>query len=253
MKWILRILQLLYVTYAFICFFLLMIIVFLLSLTLPLCKPVKQANILYILCRCWARIWLTVIGIKHKIIFEYTHHKKRSYVFVANHNSYMDIVQIMMAIQQPLRILGKAEMARVPIFGYIYKNATIMVDRRNAETRARSLKKLLEVVKQGISIFLFPEGTFNEDPTKPLKNFYDGAFKIAIETQTPIKPIIFPDAVNRLHYRHITALTPGKLRTIYLQEIPVNDYTINDVALLKQHVKEVMEKALRRYKKYFDN
>ena len=250
MKFILRILQLLYATYAFTCFFVLMIIVFLLSLTLPLWSPIKRVNILYTLCRWWSRIWLAVIGIRHKIIYEYPHDKKRSYVFVADHNSYMDILQIMMSINQPLRILGKAEMSRVPIFGYIYKNATIMVDRRNAATRAKSIKKLIQILQQGISIFIFPEGTFNEDPTIPLKDFYDGAFKIAIETNTPIKPIIFPDAVDRLHYKHITAIIPGKLKSIYLQEIPISNYTINDVAVLKQHVKDVMEKALRKYRVY---
>jgi len=250
MKWIIRFLQILYAIYAFIWFVALMLIVFIISLALPICSPTKRSNILYVLCRIWATIWLAVVGIRHKRIYVSPHNKKKSYIFVANHSSYIDIVQIMMALRQPVRILAKSEMARIPIFGNIYKNATIMVDRKNAETRAHSIKRLVQVLKMGISIFIFPEGTFNEDAAKPLKHFYDGAFKIAIETQTPIKPVIFPDAVDRLHYRHITALTPGKLRTIYLEEIPVNNYTINDIAALKQHLKDVMEKGLRTHRMY---
>ena len=82
----------------------------------------------------------------------------------------------------------------------------------------------------------------------PLKEFYDGAFKIAIETQTPIKPILFLDTYDRLNYHSIFSLTPGKSRAVYLEEISVSEYTVKDVKLLKEKVYKRMEEKLLSYK-----
>ena len=149
--------------------------------------------------------------------------------------------------RKPVRPLGKAEMAKVPVFGYIYKNAIVTVDRTNAERRAKSVRQLKAVLRKGISIFIFPEGTFNLTH-QPLKEFYDGAFRIAIETQTPIRPVLFMDAYNRLHYDSIFSLNPGRSRSVFLDPIPVNGYTLHDVQKLKQEVYEIMEKKLVEYR-----
>ena len=94
---------------------------------------------------------------------------------------------------------------------------------------------------------VFPEGTFNMT-SKPLKEFYDGAFRVAIETQTPVKPVLFMDAYNRMHYRNLFSLTPGRCRIVYLDEIPVEGITIADVAKLKEKVYAIMENKLKEYK-----
>jgi 1-acyl-sn-glycerol-3-phosphate acyltransferase len=101
-------------------------------------------------------------------------------------------------------------------------------------------------LKRGISIFIFPEGTLNETG-KPLKDFFDGAFRIAIETQTPIKPILFLDSFDRLHYSSVFSLTPGISRSIFLEEIPVDGYTLKDLADLKNKVYTMIEQKLLDY------
>lgn len=201
----------------------------------------------YKICHVWGIIWYFLIGVKHKEIYESSHDADKQYIFVANHSSYMDIPCIVMCIHQPVRVLGKYEMVRYPVFGLIYRAAVILVDRSDAAHRAQSLRALKAAIKKGISIFIFPEGTFNETK-KPLKNFYDGAFRTAIETQTPIKPILFVDNNERLNQRSIFSLTPGISRCVYLEEIKVNGYkTKEDVQLLKQKVYDVMERALTKY------
>ena len=92
-----------------------------------------------------------------------------------------------------------------------------------------------------------PEGTFNMT-TNPLKEFYDGAFKIAIETQTPIKPILFLDTYDRLNYKSIFSLTPGRSRAVYLEEISVDGLTGKDATMLKEKVYKLMEEKLVAYK-----
>jgi 1-acyl-sn-glycerol-3-phosphate acyltransferase len=70
---------------------------------------------------------------------------------------------------------------------------------------------------------------------------------LAIETQTPIKPMLFLDAIDRLHWKHILTLTPGRLRTVYLEEISPAGYRVEDVALLRQKVYDLMEAKLKQY------
>ena len=81
-----------------------------------------------------------------------------------------------------------------------------------------------------------------------LKDFYDGAFRIAIETQTVIKPILFLDTYDRLHHRSVFSLNPGRIRTVYLDEISPEGYNIDNVTGLKEKVYGIMEKKLQEYK-----
>jgi 1-acyl-sn-glycerol-3-phosphate acyltransferase len=210
---------------------------------------IKGGNLIYKLCNVWGKIWYALIGIYHKEIYEAPHDVCRQYIFVANHSSYMDIPAMIRCMHQPVRALGKYEMIRYPVFGIIYRAAVIQVDRGSAEKRARSVRALKAALKHGISIFIFPEGTFNET-VNPLKDFYDGAFRIAVETQTPIKPLLFIDCPDRLHWRNFFGLTPGPSRVVYLEEITVSDYILKDVQLLKRKVYDMMDAGLRRYRKY---
>ena len=122
-----------------------------------------------------------------------------------------------------------------------------MVERGDPEKRAKSVEQLISVLKKGISIVIAPEGTFNMTH-KPLKEFYDGAFKVAIETQTPIKPLLFLDTYDRMGYESIFSVKPGKSRSVYLEEIPVEGLTLDDVDFLKEKVYRIMEEKLIAYK-----
>lgn len=238
-----------YSIYAFILFVALMLLVFpFVLLALPFGK-IRGGNIIYQLCRFWATSWYVLIGIRHKEIYEHPHDRSRQYIFVANHISYMDIPPLVRIAHQPIRVLGKYEMVRIPVFGWIYRAAVVLVNRTNAETRAKSVRALKSALKHGISIFIFPEGTFNEGTT-PLKEFFDGAFRIAIETGTPIKPLLLVDSLDRLHFRSIFSLTPGYNRVVYLEEVPVAGLTLKDIPLLKQRVYDIMDAGLRRYRNY---
>ena len=143
-------------------------------------KPVKGGNLIYKISRFWADAFFLMLGIKHWNIYEEPHDQNAEYIFVSNHISYLDIPMMMKVIRgQNIRILGKAEMNRIPIFGAIYKTATVSVNRENAIVRSKSVKKLIAFIHKRISVFICPEGTFNTTHY-PLKSFYDGAFRIAI-------------------------------------------------------------------------
>src|SRR5690606_9738065 len=178
-----------------------------------------------------------------KKIYEAPHDEDKKYIIVANHISYLDIPMLVKVFRKPLRPLGKIAMTRIPVFGFIYKYAIVTVDRSDAQHRALSLRLLRSILNKGISIFVFPEGTFIET-TQPLKDLFNGAFKLAIETQTPVKPVLFLDTYRRMHYRSVFSLNPGKSRAVYLAEIPVEGMSLADLPALKQIVYEKMEEAI---------
>ena len=248
MNAIVRFFQWIYCIYAFILFVSIMLVLFPFVIVASFFGKIRGGNIIYIICQRWADIVLVLWGMRHRNYYEAPHDRSKQYVFIFNHISYMDIPILMMAIRkQHFRILGKAEMARIPVFGFFYKNAVVMVERDSPEKRARSVQKLKAIIRKGISVVIAPEGTFNTTH-HPLKEFYDGAFKIAIETQTPIKPILFLDTYDRLNYKSIFSLTPGRSRAIYLEEIPVKGLAAKDVKELKEKAYKLMEEKLITYK-----
>ncbi|MEO9003400.1 MAG: lysophospholipid acyltransferase family protein [Ginsengibacter sp.] len=185
--------------------------------------------------------------IRHQNIYEEYHDKTKEYIFVSNHISYLDIPMMMKVIRgQHFRILGKAEMTKIPIFGAIYKRGAVTVDRSNFKVRSKSVKKLIDFIHKKISVFICPEGTFNTTH-QPLKFFYNGAFKIAIETQKPIRPILFLDTYDRMNYKSFFSLTPGKCRAVYLSQTSTERLTLKDVEVLKEKVFKQMEQALISY------
>ena len=97
---------------------------------------VKGGNYIYHLCKIWASVWYVFLGVRHQEIHEIEHEKSQQYIFIANHNSYMDIPPIVLIAHSPLRILGKYESSKIPLFGWMYKHAVILVDRSNPERRA---------------------------------------------------------------------------------------------------------------------
>jgi len=236
-----------YAIYALIVFILTMFIILPFVLVASLFGRINGGNAIYLLCSLWADMWFFLIGIRHKNYFESPHDKHKPYIFVSNHISYIDAPIIVKAMRQQLRVLAKVELSKVPFFGFIYRNAVVTVDRSSAEARAESLRILKSVLKKEISIFIFPEGTFNVTGS-PLKSFYDGAFKLAIEMQTPIKPVLFLDAYDRMNYKSVFLLSPGKSRAIFLEEVLTAGLTMNDLNLLKEQVFSIMEKKLIQYK-----
>jgi 1-acyl-sn-glycerol-3-phosphate acyltransferase len=125
-----------------------------------------------------------------------------------------------------------------------------MVDRSSPAKRAQSLRNLKAALHKHISIFIFPEGTFSMTEEQPLKSFFNGAFKLAIEMKVPIQPILMIDAVDRLHYDSVFSLTPGQNRVVYLKTIDVTGYTLEDVEILKEKVYQIMDEGMRRYRDY---
>lgn len=242
-----RILKILFSIYALIVFVAFMLLIFPFALIAMFFGRIKGGNMVYRLCTLWADIWFALIFIRVKKIYEVPQKISSQYIYVVNHISYLDTPLIVKTFRRPLRPLGKVEMAKVPIFGFIYRNAIVTVDRSSAANRSASIRILRSIISKGISVLVFPEGTFNET-SAPVKDFFNGAFRLAIETQTPIKPVLFLDTFDRMPYTSLFSLNPGKCRVVYLDEIPVAGLTMSDIELLKNKTCQLMKEKLISYK-----
>ena len=247
MHLLLRPLQWIYCIYALLLFIGIMLLLFPFVLIASLFGNITGGNMIYRICMLWGDLWFPLIFIFHRNYYEQPLDKSKQYIFVGNHISYLDAPLIVETLRQPIRALGKTEMSKVPVFGFIYKYAVVRVDRSSADNRAKSVRNMKSILKKGISIVVFPEGTFNMTPD-PLKDFYDGAFRVAIDAQMPIKPFLLLDMYDRLNYKSVFSLTPGKSRAIFLEEIYVEGLVQKDLPILKQKVYGLMDKKLREYK-----
>ena len=199
---------------------------------------------IYGIIRTWSKLWLWMVGMPMTIDGEGM--PEGRYIIVANHISYIDTIIIFTAVSSYFRPLGKKEISKVPVLGFIYKQIVILVDRESPQSRAKSMKLMWRVIRHEANIVIFPEGTFNETGA-PLKSFYDGAFRLAITTGTGILPLILPDTQYRWHYSGWWKLWPGRNRAKFLEPISVEGIGMKDIATLKEKVFGVMEKELIRY------
>lgn len=133
-------------------------------------------------------------------------------------------------------------MTKIPIFGIIIKTITEVVDRSNPQSRQRSKDRLNEVLKNENSILVFPEGTMNRTD-KPLQGFYDGAFRIAIDAQAPILPVVIKGAAKLMKPSSFV-MKPGKIRVKLLAPISTVGLTQKELPQLKAEVVEKMQAEL---------
>lgn len=211
-----------FTVYAIVIFLLLMMIVLLPVVVIALLIKHPEKAI-HKAMRCWAKSWFFFIGIQFKALNKQNYQEGQTYIFIANHISYLDIPTIILSVDTPVKILGKAELTKVPIFGWIYKIAVIPVDRTDAKSKANSLEVLKKKLKKGVSVIVFPEGGFNET-NEPLKMFYSGAFKLSKELKVPIAPILILNTKERLHYSNLFSFNPGISTIKYLPLIYPENY-----------------------------
>jgi 1-acyl-sn-glycerol-3-phosphate acyltransferase len=209
----------------------------------PLFGP-KGVTVTHFFIKGWSWIFSFLNGIPYQIINRHKIVPHRSYIFVSNHNSYMDIPPLVVTIRGQFRALAKKELLNLPVFGWIANVMCVTVDRSSNESRRKSLDHLKQILGMEISVLIFPEGTQNRTRER-MQPFYDGAFRIAIETQEPVLPIVVLGTKEILPPGK-TTIKPGKVRVIIGDEIPTIGLTLTDVKSLRDDVFRRMSNMIER-------
>jgi 1-acyl-sn-glycerol-3-phosphate acyltransferase len=156
-----------------------------------------------------SRILLFFMGIKIEVEYRYRPNPNQTYVFCANHFSYLDIIVMGLILENYFAFVGKEEVRKIPLFGYMFAKMHIYVKREESNSRVSSLNKSLKTLLSGRSIVIFPEGGIKAQiPPQMHHPFQNGAFQLAIRQQLPIVPItllsnyeIMPDSQPVRLYR----------------------------------------------------
>lgn len=189
----------------------------------------------------WAKGFFSLIFLPVKVEVEGTLEKGKSYIFLANHFSYLDVA-MMGFIPGDAVFIGKASIRKVPFFGYYFKNLHIAVDRSRVKSRAETMRRAGLALDRGSSIVLFPEGGIYTQNPPHLVPFKNGAFRLAMEKQISIIPVT-------LSYNHVILADQKELiikrmpaKMVLHQAINPADFTSDEA--LKQCCFEVIQEQL---------
>ncbi|MBQ0736888.1 lysophospholipid acyltransferase family protein [Mesonia mobilis] len=199
----------------------------------------------FFLARVWAKIILYGMGFYPIVKKLETPQKGKSYMFVANHTSMTDIMLMLSIVKNPFVFVGKKELAKFPMFGFFYKRTCILVDRGNVKSRQEVFQQAQRRLNQGVSICIFPEGGVPDDESVLLDTFKDGAFRLAIDHQIPIVPLVFFDNKKRFSYTFFSG-SVGKMRAKILPFFSTENLDQSHKRVLKEKVRAAIYTELEQ-------
>lgn len=194
-------------------------------------------GVVHALNRFWSWLSITMWAMPVEVVREQARPNPQPCVYVANHGSYVDIMMLFKYIPGFLNMMGKASLARVPVWGPLFGNVYITVDRNSAVSRGRAMVAARRGLAAGKSIAIFAEGRISPRPGKELLPLLDGAFQMAIEAGVPLvvvgmplNHLFMPDVENGLRVRY------HRLKIVFHPPIATTGLTLADIPVLKERV-----------------
>ena len=196
--------------------------------------------------RIWAKCILALSNIR--VIVKGLSNLKpgRSYIYMPNHISNFDIPVLQAYLPVQFRWLAKAELYKIPIFGYAMKRAGyISIDRSDRKSAIESLNKAAKIIRNGVSVIIFPEGTRSR--TNNVQPFKKGGFFLAVDSGVPIVPIII-HGTKQIMAKNQISIKPGNVTLEIAKPINSSDYTRKTKGDLMEKVKDIILKSLIKSK-----
>lgn len=194
------------------------------------------------LTQFWSYAFFFVIGKRIRVRGRSLVDPNKTYVFVANHFSYLDIAAGMGIFTNFFGFVGKSSVKKIPLIGYMFRKLHIMVDRSDKNSRSTSLSRGIKALKSGKSVFIMPEGgIISKNIPQMAYPFKDGAFIMAIENQVPIVPITF---VNMYKIMPEALIGWGVPEVIVHEPIPTAGKTKEDLESLREYVYQLIQNSI---------
>lgn len=191
--------------------------------------------------RIWMHVWLRLVGCPFKVKGKENFKPGETYIVCCNHNSLLDVPLSSPFIPGANKTIAKSSFAKVPLFGLYYRRGAVLVDRKDEASRRASYDKMKAVLRKGIHMCVYPEGTRNRT-TEPLKKFHNGAFSLAADTGNAIIPAVIFNTKKVLPTDKSFWFWPHKIEMHFLPAIPVANQTME----------ELKENVFNRMKEYFE-
>ena len=211
-------------------------------LVLVLQKKAQQS--LVGLYKTWAAIFFFFSLVRIRLYNQEILLKNKPCIIASNHSSNLDMFIGAYTVPLDTKPLAKVQLKKIPLLGYLFSTVCVLVDRSSKESREKSSRAMIMALRNGFSIFIYPEGTRNKGP-EPLNAFYDGAFRFAIEGGVPVV------AQCVINARGITGpdsywVRPGTISVHYLGPYETKNLTTDDLPKLKAQVFNDMKEVIRR-------
>lgn len=189
----------------------------------------------------WMRLLLIFGGVRVKVHGLQKLQQNRRYVFIANHQSHLDIPVLIASLQHPLSFIAKKELFRIPFFGWgMYALGHIWIDRENARKAHVSIKKAVtRLQKDNCSLVLFPEGTRSPDGT--IGQFKQGSFSLAQQAGAEVVPIAICNT-SRLLTKYSVLISKGTVSLFIGDPIAIKE-TMSKADISEQ-VHTIIKEAL---------
>lgn len=190
--------------------------------------------------RIWSRVLLAAAGAR--VTFHGLENVRRQNpcIFIANHQSMVDIWIMLSLIPPATRFVAKRELFRIPVFGWaLAASGCIPIDRGNRTDAIRSLRVAAERIHGGRSVVLFPEGSRSLDGK--LRPFKKGAFHLALQAGVPIVPVAITGSFDVLPPRSLR-VRPGPVEVFVEPPVDVGPYQPEDHPGLLATVRETIER-----------
>jgi 1-acyl-sn-glycerol-3-phosphate acyltransferase len=197
-------------------------------------------SVVWILRR-WIGWVLPTCGVR--VVHEGTEHvdPRRSYVFMANHQSLFDTAVLIHTLPVSFRFVAKRELTRIPFFGWaLAASDHVLIDRSRRERSVRSLRRAVERIRAGTNVIIFPEGT--RSSTGELGEFKSGGFHLAIEAQVPILPVTVSGS-RRITPKHSLRIESGDVKVVYGKPIETRGLELEERKALKDVVRRAIEQG----------
>jgi 1-acyl-sn-glycerol-3-phosphate acyltransferase len=222
--------------------------------SIPFLFKEKYYPIAYWFHKMWARSNLFLMGFWYVLEKDKeTLDKNQQYVIISNHSSIMDIMLIYSLMRNhPLVFVGKAELAKLPFFGFVYKKTNILLDRKNISSCIQVFKKVEKKVNSGKSVCIFPEGGVPKSYIF-LDNFKSGAFFIAIIKKIPIIPFTIADIKTKFPSFSMIKGGPGKIRIKQHHSISTKNLSLKDKNNLKEKCFNLIKHQLEKFEQEKNN
>lgn len=206
----------------------------------------KRTSYFRKISKVWMHLFFFLTGCSLRVKGKKNFKAGEKYIVTCNHNSLMDVPVTTPFIPGANKTIAKAEMAKLPLFGLIYKRGSILVDRKDKKSRQDSFRKMKNVLELGMHMCIYPEGTRNKTD-KPLKEFHDGAFRLAIETSTSIVPTLIFNTKKVLPADKSFYFQPAKMEMHFLPPVKVEEG--ENYELLKEKVHRIMSEYILEHNK----
>jgi 1-acyl-sn-glycerol-3-phosphate acyltransferase len=195
--------------------------------------------------RLWGKLFFPLVGIRFSIDYRFQPDPRGTYVFCANHFSYLDIAVMGVILNNYYAFIGKHGVKKVPLFGYMFSKLHIQVNRENGNSRTYSLAKSIRTLAGGRSVMIFPEGGISsKNPPKLHLPLQKGAFTMAIQQQVPLVPVVLRTNHLLLPDRKPLLLRPGVVRVVVHEPICTTGLTPAELPDLMEQWREVVQRSL---------